>query len=291
MVSVVIVNYNTFQITCDCIASVYRHTQDIVFEIVLVDNASVDVPAERFKELFPDIILVKSVENLGFAKGNNLGIAHSKGDCILLLNSDTYLEHDAISSAYCHYRSLTAPGVLGIKMLFPDGRPQYTARKFRSISWELRDIFRFTLYLLPYSQRAKLMLGRYFKADLDLEVDWLNGAFFMFSRNILEKLPGHILDERFFMYGEDHLWCWQIRSLGYHNYFYSGSSIVHINNASTDPSKRLRLLRIMFKNELEIMRYRKGSGLYYSFFVLLYGAKENFRILFKHLIAFLKPGV
>lgn len=288
MVSVVIVNYNTFDITAKCIQSIYRYTKNVLFEIVLVDNASTDVPADRFKEMFPEIVLVKSAANLGFAKGNNLGIAHSKGDFILLLNSDVYLVQDAISSAYHHYLTLIHPGILGVKMFFPDGRLQFTARRFRSITWEVLDVFRFFVYILPYPARAKIMLGKYFRGDFNINVDWLNGAFLFFRKEILSELPGNILDERFFMYGEDHLWCWQIKALGYQNFFYSGTSIVHINNASTDPKKRLHLLRIMFKNELEIMRYRKGAGLYFFLFLCIYGAKENFRIFYKNVVGFFK---
>lgn len=284
MLSIVIIHYNTFQLTCDCIQSIYRYTRNIDFEIILVDNASADVDAAQFLGLFPDIVLVKSPNNLGFARGNNLGITHAKGNFILLLNSDVYLERDAISAAYLHYRTLQNPGVLGVKMRFPDGSLQYTARRFRSISWELLDLLRFIPFLMPYTKRAKLMLGKYFNSDFDLEVDWLNGAFFMFDRSILHPLPGQSLDDRFFMYGEDHLWCWQILHAGYRNYFFSGTEIVHINNASTDVTKRLRLLRVMLNNELEIMRHRKGDGVYYRVFSVIYSAKENMRILFKYLI-------
>ena len=90
-----------------------------------------------------------------------------------------------------------------------------------------------------------MMLGKYFKGDFDTECDWINGAFLIFNRSILDQLPGGKLDERFFMYGEDHLWSYQIKKLGYRNYFYSGTSIVHINNASTSKDKRFTLLKVI----------------------------------------------
>lgn len=128
------------------------------------------------------------------------------------------------------------------------------------------------------------MLGKYFNADFNCECDWLNGAFFLFSKQLLQLLPGNKLDDRFFMYAEDHLWCWQFRQLGYSNYFYSETSIVHINNASTKKEKRLTLLKTMFRNELNIMAERKGKGIYYFFFRMIYGAKEWVRFWVKSFV-------
>ena len=281
MISVIIVNYNTYDITAQCIKSIINHTYDIEYEIILVDNASSDRDPDDFLILFPNIHLIKSDTNLGFAKGNNLGIRHASGDIILLLNSDTYFTENTLKKSFDKFCTLPKVGFLGVKMQYPDGRLQYTARRFRSIGWELLDLFRFIPFLLPYESRANLMLGKYFKSDVDLECDWLNGAFLMFNRSVLNELPNQQLDERFFMYGEDHLWCYQVHSIGYINYFFSGTFIVHINNASTEPAKRLRLLKTMFKHELDIMCIRKKKGLYYYLFFMLYGFKDQGRYFFK----------
>ncbi len=252
----------------------YEHTKAVPVEIILVDNASVETDPEEFKKVFPEIVLVKNSTNTGFAGGNNAGIAKAKGDLLLLLNSDTYLTEDAIGKAAAWFASLKNPGALGVKMKYPDGALQHTARRFRSISWELLDLFRFIPMLMPYKKKARLMLGKYFNADFNCACDWVNGAFFLFSKELLQILPGNKLDDRFFMYAEDHLWCWQFHKSGYQNYFYCETSIVHINNASTKQEKRLSLLKTMFQHELVIMRERKGKSLYYFFFWLIYGVKE-----------------
>lgn len=284
MVSIIIINYNTFSLTCNCVESIYSNTKGIDFEVILVDNASDETDPRQFKERFPDLTLITSATNTGFAGGNNIGISKAKGDMILLLNSDTYQQDDAISKAVIHFSTLQKPGALGVQMNYPDGEIQYTARRFRSISWELFDLFRFIPMLMPYKKRAKLMLGKYFKADFNCSCDWVNGAFFLFSKSILDHFPDRKLDERFFMYGEDQLWCWQFHQLGYTNYFYSETSIIHINNASTKQQKRLQLLKIMFRHELAVMRERKGSGLYYYLFVFIYGCKEWSRFFIKSLL-------
>lgn len=277
-VSIIILNYNTFQLTCNCIESIFQFTKDVEFEIILVDNNSTECDAKLFSARYPNIQLIKSNENGGFAKGNNLGIQQVKSEYILLLNSDTYLVEDAISKCFQHIQKEKLNNVIGCKMIYPNGKIQNTARRFRSISWEILDGFRVILFLLPYQKRAKIMLGKYFDADFNLECDWLNGAFFMFPKLALKLLPNQKLDERFFMYGEDHLWCWQFLQVGIPSYFFSETKIVHINNASTTSEKRLSLRKVMLHNELEIMKYRKGEGLYYFLFKLIYSAKENFRV-------------
>jgi GT2 family glycosyltransferase len=200
----------------------------------------------------------------------------------LLLNSDTYLTEDSISIMAANLNAEPKIGVACCRMVYPDGGLQYAARRFRSISWELLDAFRFTVMLIPYKKRAQLMLGRYFKNDFDTACDWVSGAFFMFRKNIIDQLPGKKLDDRFFMYGEDHLWCWQIKQLGYTTCFFSNTTIVHINNGSTSISKQLKLRRTMLDHELIIMKERKGNGIYYILFSIIYSAKENTRNAVKY---------
>lgn len=284
MVSIIIINYNTFRLTAACIMSVINFTKNTAYEIILVDNASTECDPDEFKKMFPSIVLVKSETNTGFAGGNNLGITYAKGDIILLLNSDTYLIEDAVSICAEAVSKNNKTGVVGCKMVYPDGRLQYTARKFRTIQWELLDLFRFVLYLMPYYKRAALMLGRYFKADFDAECDWLNGAFFMFRKDILQKLPHQKLDDRFFMYGEDHLWCMQFKQLGYRHQFLSATQIMHINSGSTDIKKQLQLKRVMMKHEVEIMKYASSSAINLFFLKMIYLFKENARYLIKWMV-------
>lgn len=283
-VSVVIINYNTFQLTCNCIASVMEYTKQVDYEIILVDNASTECNPKLFKEKFPQVVLVESKINGGFAKGNNWGIEQSSGEYILLLNSDTYLKEDSISIAANTLENNNQIGVVGARMVYPDGKLQYSARKFRGIQWELLDFFRFLLLALPYRKRAVLMLGKYFKADFNTFSDWVNGAFFMLPKQFLHKLPDNKLNERFFMYGEDQLWCYQFNQLGFKSYFLADTTIIHIANASTNPNKILQLILTIIKNELEIMKIRKGKGFYYYCFCSVYLAKEYSRYAIKYLL-------
>lgn len=284
-ISIIIINYNTFTLTSNCIRSLIQFTADIDYEIILVDNASTECDPEEFLKEFRGIVLIKSAVNGGFAYGNNLGIQRARGKYILLLNSDTILQENSIPKCLSHLQNYERGGVLGCRMTYPDGTVQYTARKFRTLRWELLDLFRVIPFLMPYEKRSRLMLGKYFRCDENIECDWVNGAFFMFNKEILEELPGKKLDERFFMYGEDQLWCEQIKSLGYKIIFYSKTTIIHLNSGSTDPKRQLALRKTMMKHELEIMRLRKGQGAYYFLFLLIYGVKEILRNSMKRLVS------
>lgn len=273
LVSVIIINYNTFSITCQCLRSVIQQTREVDYEIILVDNASTERDPGDFLKEFPQIHLVRNPENSGFAAGNNLGIAQARGQYLLLLNSDTYLVEDSLSKAARFLADHPAIGALGIRMTYEDGRYQSSARKFRSLRNEILDLVRPLLYLIPYRRRARLLLNQYFRGDFSLEVDWIGGAFMMIPRQALNSLDGQRLDDRYFMYGEDQLWCFQLKQKGYISYFYHETTLVHIAQASTQATKRLKLLSLFRKRELDLMRLRKGKGIYYWAFYLIFTLK------------------
>ena len=285
-VSVIIINYNTFALTSNCIRSVINKTKGVDYEIILVDNASSECDANDFLKEFPLIKLVKSDRNGGFAYGNNLGIAHSKGEYILLLNSDTILLEDSISKSVEYMQQRAGIGVLGCRMIFAEGEIQISVRPFKSISWELLNLFRFIPLLMPYKKRARRMLGKYFRHDTDMECDWIGGAFFLMPAMVIDQLPGKKLDDRFFMYGEDQLWCEQIRKLGYKIIFYSETTIIHINSGSTDLSKQIKVRKTIMAHELEIMRLRKGKGMYYFIYKIIFVTKETIRNFIKSIVFF-----
>ncbi|MES2701480.1 MAG: glycosyltransferase family 2 protein [Bacteroidota bacterium] len=281
MVSVIIINYNTFNVTCDCIESVIAHTKGVPYEIVLVDNNSPTDNPDDFLLKFPGIKLIKSMENGGFAKGNNIGIREALGDIILLLNSDTILTEDSISISANFLAKDPRIGALGIRTIYPDGKLQPSARKFRSIRNEILDLLRPLLMLMPYRRRASLMLNQYFKGDFNTPCGWVSGAYMMFPAAVLQKLPGKKLDERFFMYGEDELWCYQFQEAGYTNYFLADTTIIHLMNASVEPAKQLRLLKTYIAHEMIVMEYIHGKGIYFHAFRLIFTAKEMLRYYIK----------
>lgn len=284
LVSIIIVNYNTYELTCNCIDSVLKHTKGVEYEIIIVDNASPTEDPEHFKTRYHNIKLIKSAENGGFAKGNNIGIYNATGDIILLLNSDTILTEDSISICAKHLSSIDDVGFLTCKLVYQNGKYQHNARAFRSIRNELLDIVRPILMLLPYKQRAALMLNQYFHGDFDTSCGWVSGAFMMFRTSLLTSMPDKKLDERFFMYGEDELWCLQAYQAGYINYYTCKTSVIHIANASTEPAKQQKLMKTMLNHSIDIFRYRFGSGIYFKTLTAIYTFKEYLRYYVKILV-------
>jgi GT2 family glycosyltransferase len=235
-VSIVIVNYNTFEDTCNCIHSIYQLTKDIEFEIIVVDNQSTNFNPQEFKNLFPNINLIISAENGGFAKGNNQGIEIAKGKYVLLLNPDTILKNNAI---YFLWKEMERDSTIGIStchLEYGNGKTQFTARKLRTISWELLQLTQLYRFF-PKGKREEKMLHHYFPHDRKMECDWVSGACMLIRMEAINKLPQQHLSDIFFMYVEDALWCWQIKQLGYKIMFFPEGRIVHYEHKSLDKEK------------------------------------------------------
>lgn len=236
-VSIIIINYNTYNYTSKCIQSVLTHTQQLQFEIILVDNASTECDAEIFKQQFPEIHLIKSKTNLGFAGGNNMGIGAAKGKYILLLNSDTELVDNSIKYVYEHFLNNQLLGAATVKITYPNGVVQPVANPFFSLE---RHFLESTRLCHIFKQRFKKLNIQY-DYEQSFECDWIWGTFFYFPKSNL-KFMGGKLTETFFMYCEDMEWCWIFKQLGLKNYYISYTSIIHYIGKSSPSKKRMQLL-------------------------------------------------
>lgn len=267
--SIIIINYNTFRLTVNCIRSIREKLTGLEYEIVLVDNASAECDPDDFLKECPGIKLIKSETNTGFAGGNNLGIANSTGDYILLLNSDTELINNAPKICYDYITTHPGVGMVTCQLQYPDGRIQYNCRKFRTIGWELAEIFPF-FRLLPKEKQGKLMLHHYFDHQTIAECDWVWGAFMLFPRSILVQLPGQKLAEDFFMYIEDVRWCWDFKKLGYSIYFLPEAKVMHIHKGSIQKEKLLQTRKTGIKNHARFMKKFYPDWRWYIFAAIYY---------------------
>lgn len=270
--SIVIVNYNTFTLTSNCIRSIKDNCEGISYEIILVDNASTECDPHDFLEVFPFINLIASKENLGFAKGNNLGIEKTNGDYILLLNSDCELMNNAPKICYDYMLQHPECGMTTAQLQYPDGRLQYNCRRFRSITWELLEVIPLYL-LLPKKKREERMLHHYFDHSRQVNCDWVWGAFMLFPRSILERLPGNKLAEDFFMYCEDTLWCWQVKQLGLEITFLPDAKVMHVHKGSS--STNISGFRKMSNQNHLIFMKRIYSGWKLTLFSIIYLSKQR----------------
>jgi len=232
--SVVIVNYNVKYFLEQCLHSVQNACQGLESEIFVVDNNSVDGSIKMVKEKFPEVCLIENKENKGFSAANNQAIRQAKGEYILLLNPDTIVEDDTLVKVTEFMDSHPDAGGLGVKML--DGKGKFLPESKRGLptpSVSFFKVFGFS-YLFPKSR----LFGAYHLGFLDKDkthqVDVLAGAFMLLRKTVLDKTG--LLDESFFMYGEDIDLSYRITQAGYHNYYYPETRIIHYKGESTKKS-------------------------------------------------------
>lgn len=229
--SVIIVNYNVSYFLEQVLISLKKASHNIDVEIIVVDNNSVDLSVEMVKEKFPQVILIENKLNIGFSKANNQAIEIAKGEYILLLNPDTIVEEDTLCRC-CHFLDEHPDaGGLGVKML--DGKGNFLPESKRGLPspWvAFYKIFGLSK-LFPRSRKfGRYHLG-YLSEDEIHSVDILSGACMFLRKSVLDKIG--MLDEDYFMYGEDIDLSYRILKAGYKNYYYPETRIIHYKGEST----------------------------------------------------------
>jgi len=285
--SIIIVNYNTYDLTKQTIESIIQKEHPFQYEILLVDNASSDGSIENLQEHFNDLLLEGILQifineaNLGFAKANNIGMRVSIGKYILLLNSDTVVKGDCLESCISQMEKNTNIGALGCKVVLPDGKLDHACK--RGFPTPKASLY----YLFKLYKKNPIKYGQYdalhLREDEVGEVDCLMGAFMLMPKDVLNKVG--LLDEDFFMYGEDIDLCYRIKEGGYKVLYYPKAQIIHHKGGS---SKKKRTKVIYDFHEAMWIFYKKH---YYK--------KYNFAITFlvyigiwaKYLVAIIKNAL
>jgi GT2 family glycosyltransferase len=229
--SIIIVNYKTPALVLDCLDTLYAETKGIVFEIIVVDNASGDDSRALILAARPSVRWIQMDYNAGFARANNEGVRQSRGPVVLLLNSDTLVEDKAIEGCY---RALAGgPYVAaGVQLLNPDRTPQISGNFFMKGGLNY-------LLPLPYLGNWIRAAGNLFKIDKPnipnaealVEVDWINGAFLMVKKEAIDRAG--LMDEDFFLYAEEAEWCGRLRRLG-KLCIYGQYHVIHLQGASAN---------------------------------------------------------
>lgn len=235
-VSIIIVNYNTKQLLRQCVESIISKTENLIFEIIVVDNASIDGSQQMIEEEFSTVKLIALQTNLGFGKGNNIGVASAIGEYVFLLNSDIIMVENAIYDMYSFFNKNEKKlniGVLGCRLIdenygimnsgggFPkalnDIKEYYYVGmgKYLNIKFPPRDVYDFN--------------KDYF------EIDYVIGADMMLKKEIYLSLGG--FDEAFFMYYEESDLQYRIRQLGLKCFILGHTKIIHLEGGSTKSNK------------------------------------------------------
>ena len=241
--SILIVSFNTRELTLECLRSVYKETRATPFELIVVDNASSDGSADTIRKEFPALRLITLDENIGFSRGNNLAAEHATGELLLLLNPDTVVLDGAID-ALVHFASERPTcGIWGGRTLFAD-RSLNPGSCWRGMSlWTLFSRAVGLLSLMPQSPLFNAAGYGGWQRDSVRAVDTVSGCFLLIRRSLWEELEG--FDPLFFMYGEEADLCLRARNRGAQPTITPDAEIIHYGGMSeTVPADKIeRLLR------------------------------------------------
>ncbi|MEB2782430.1 glycosyltransferase family 2 protein [Algoriphagus sp. C2-6-M1] len=257
-VSVIVVNFNTFDYTKDCINSIFKFTKRCSFEVILVDNNSSEIVPMEFEELFPNIKVIHLSENFGFSKANNFGIGFANGNTILLLNSDTELLNDAISICFDRIKNDKKIGVVGPYLVNTDGSFQVSSKCFPTIWKEIVIILK--LYRVFPLYNYNVEFGR-IQPVHEFSTDYVIGAFFMFRKDDLSHFSDNKLHEDFFMYIEDIQWCYYFKNnLRKTIVFLPQAKVLHHGSASSSIEfNNSKFYNIILPNIYHLVFLTKGS--------------------------------
>lgn len=263
--SIIILNYNVRYFLELCVLSVQNAIQNIDAEIIVIDNNSQDDSCEMMKRRFPNVKLIENKENLGFPKGNNIGVAAAKGEYICILNPDTVVAEDTFTKVLAFAKKQKDLGIVGVKLI--DGTGNFLPESKRGIP---TPFVAFTKITGLYKFFPKTF-GEYYAQHLSEnetgKVDILVGAFMLMKRDLYNEIGG--FDENCFMYSDDIDLSYMALKKGKSNYYIHETSVIHYKGEST------------VKDETYMKRFQEAMNFFY---------KKHFRvsILFS---VFMKMGI
>jgi len=224
--SIIIVSWNTRELLGACLASIYRHPPPAPFEVIVVDNASVDGSPEMVRGNFPAVILEGNAANLGFAAATNIGCRLAAGQFLLFLNPDTEVHDSTLSGAISFMEQHPGTGALGCRTLNPDGSLQSSAFSFPTCA-------RIFAHVSGLSRLGKLPRRR--EHSRFSHPDYVQGSFFFIRKSAFEQCGG--FNEAFFLYGEEVDLCQRLHRAGLRIDYHPDLTITHHGGASTRDSE------------------------------------------------------
>jgi len=234
-VSIIVVAWNVKKLLQECLESVYEETKGICFEVIYVDNASKDGSVEMVRERFPDVRILENQENKGFIKANNQGIEIARGRYVLLLNSDTLVLDNAIAKTVRFADAHPDAAVVGCRVLNPDRTLQRTCFMYPSAL----NTFLAATYLYKVFPRSRFF-GRehmtWWAFDGVRDVETVCGCYSLVRREAIDQVG--LMDETYFVYGDDPDWCFRFRKAGWRIMFTPDPQIIHYGGQNTSQMAR-----------------------------------------------------
>lgn len=251
--SVIIVSWNVRDLLRDCLRSLEAGRGARPLEVIVVDGASSDGSAEMVAAEFPWVRLLAQRENVGFPRGNNIGLRAARGEWLCLLNPDTVVVGDALERLVNYLERHPDVGMVGPQLLNSDGSCQSSRRRFPTLALACLE----STWLQPLAPRRWLdwYTVQETADDQTAEVDWITGAAMLTRRAVLEQVGG--MDEGYGMYSEELDWCRRIKAVGWCIVYVPEARIIHHSGQSSDqvPTRR----HILF-NRAKLRYFRKYHG-------------------------------
>jgi O-antigen biosynthesis protein len=264
-ISIIIINYNEEELLKQCLASILKFTENLSYEIIVVDNGStVGNLVDVIKE-YPSVKLVANEKNLGFAAANNIGFKYAHGKYLLLLNNDTKLMNNIVREVFEFTQKFNTPVFAGCQLLNEDLSNQESVSDFPSLLNNFTENF-YLYKVFPKSKFFNKYFQNYHEYNEPIEVDVIRGAFMFCDAESFRRLNG--FDDRFFFYSEETDLCYRFKKEGNKIYFLPESKIIHYGGATTDKN-----LWFKYKNQAigKIQYYQKHfRGLKYSLAILFH---------------------
>ena len=223
-ISIVVVTWNGKGMALQCLNSLCALRSNISTEVIVVDNASTDGTPEAIGVGFPQVRLIRNQSNLGFARANNIGMAGCNGKYICLVNSDVVVPRGCIEAMYCYMEQRPDVGMLGPKMILPSGQVGVSCLRFPTVWNRLCSAMGVDSLFKGSKIFGDFMMAS-FKYDRIADVDVLTGWFWMLRREAVRQVG--VLDDRFFMYGEDIDWSKRFHLGGWRVIFYPEAEAIH----------------------------------------------------------------
>ena len=251
--SIVILCWNDLRVIRDCLRSIFAGTHAVSFEVLVSDNGSTDGSIEFIHENYPSVRVLENRANLGFAKGNNVGIRASRGEYVLILNPDTIIHDGALDNLVAFADRHPEAGGFGCRVENPDGSYQVSARLFPTV----RRYWVHALCLKSLGRISKIFAYEEYagwEGNSEREVDWQSGCCVMFRRDLLQKLGG--FDEQFFYHFEEVDLCRRVWNAGAPIRFTPEAVITHLGGQSVS----------RFPIRFEIEKHRSRYRYFYKHF-------------------------
>ncbi len=245
--SIIIVNHNAEKFLEECLSSIIKNTQQVDFEIIVIDNNSKNSCAALIKNSFKQASLIENKENLGFAKAVNQGMRFAKSEFILLLNNDVTVLPQSINKLLQFMESCPDAMAAGGKVLNPDGTLQFSCRRFTTFFTALFNRRSFLTRIFKNNRFSRSYLMSDWPHDKTYKVDWISACCLIIRKEALEKVG--FMDEDFFMYCEDVDWCYRAKQKDYRVYYFPEAKFFHRcnNSKKLDCSKTIWHHRSMYK--------------------------------------------